>query len=207
MTATEVNVDPPTRAGTPIDTALNGSLLLAPLLYLTADTMYATRGWDDAAAGIVHVLAAVAYGLVVLAVASRLPPASRLLVAVVVTGLTGMAGNVAYGFETIHSSLGDVPLVDRSGAATVIKPLGLFFPLSLLLVAWALVTLGARWQGLLVLAAGIAWPVAHIGNFGALAVVVNVALVVAFGSLLWDRRIVRQPVRAPAARSASASVL
>lgn len=61
--------------------------------------------------------------------------------------------------------------------------MGLFFPLSFALVALA--RLGRRWQGVLVLVAMIGWPVAHIGNVGGLAVAVNVALVVAFGSLLW----------------------
>ena len=35
----------------------------------------------------------------------------------------------------------------------------------------------------------IAWPVAHIGNIAVVAVPVNVALVIAFGSLLWEARI------------------
>ncbi|MET3806834.1 nitrate reductase NapE component [Nakamurella sp. UYEF19] len=47
--------------------------------------------------------------------------------------------------------------------------------------------MGHRWQGLLVLVAILAWPVAHIGNIAAVAVPVNVALVVAFGSLVWAR--------------------
>lgn len=167
---------------------LNASLVVAPLIYLAADSTYAARGWDDPAAGVIHVVGAIAYGFVVLAVASWLPPVSRLSVALVITGLIGMAGNVAYGFEAIHMSLGDVPLVDRSGAAVLIKPLGLFFPLSFALVAWALVQLRHRWQGLLVLAAMIAWPIAHIGNIAALAVAVNVVLVVAFGGVAWSRR-------------------
>lgn len=33
----------------------------------------------------------------------------------------------------------------------------------------------------------LAWPVAHIGNFAALAVPVNIALVVAFGGLVWSQ--------------------
>lgn len=49
--------------------------------------------------------------------------------------LIGPAGSVAYGFEAIHASYGDVELVDRSGAANLVKPLGLFFPLSFVLVA------------------------------------------------------------------------
>jgi hypothetical protein len=94
---------------------------------------------------------------------------------------------VAYGFDTIHMSLGDTALVDQSGAANLIKPLGLFFPLSLALVAAALRRLGHSWQGGLVLVASIAWPIAHIGNIAVLAVAVNAALVIAFGSVAWAR--------------------
>jgi hypothetical protein len=172
---------------TPTDRLLTGSLLVAPLVYLAADTTYATRGWDDPTAGVLHVLGAIAYGFVVLRVAGWLPEASVLRAVLLVTGLTGLAGNVAYGFETIHRSLGDVPLVDQPGAANLIKPLGLFFPLSFALVAYALLRLGHQWQAALVLVAVLAWPVAHIGNVAAVAVPVNIALVVALGSLITFR--------------------
>jgi hypothetical protein len=76
-------------------------------------------------------------------------------------------------------------LVDQSGAANLIKPLGLFFPISIALVAWALAQVGRRWQGAVVLVAALVWPVAHIGNIAALAVAVNVALVIGLGSLVW----------------------
>jgi len=176
----------PTNPSNPTERILTASLLVAPLLYLAADSTYAARGWDDPAAGVLHVLGAIAYGFVVLRVAAWLPPDSGLRAAVVLTGLIGLAGNVAYGFDTIHMSLGDTPLVDQTGAATLIKPLGLFFPISFLLIGWGLSRLGHRWQGVVVLVAMLAWPVAHIGNIAALAVVVNVALVVAFGSLAWS---------------------
>lgn len=182
--ATTLGTDP----STPLERVLTASLVLAPLMYLAADTTYAARGWSDPTAGVLHVLAAIAYGLVVLRVATWLPRNGVLLAAIVVTGLVGMAGSVAYGFETIHMSLGDIPLVDQPGAANLIKPLGLFFPLSFALVALALWRLGHRWQGVLVLLATIGWPVAHIGNIAAAAVLVNIALVVAFGSLVWARR-------------------
>ena len=81
-----------------------------------------------------------------------------------------------------------MPLVDQPGAANLIKPLGLFFPLSLALVAWALVRLGHRWQAALVLVAVVVWPVAHIGDIAPAAVPANVALVVALGSLAWSPR-------------------
>ena len=188
MTATTTATIPTeTRVTTPTERLLTGSLLVAPLVYLAADTTYAARGWDDAAGGVLHVLGAIAYGFVVLRVASWLPRESKLAAWILFTGLVGMVGNAAYGFEAIHMSLGDTQLVDQPGAANLIKPLGLFFPLSFALIAWALVRLGHRWQGGLVLVAILAWPVAHIGNLPVVAVPVNIALVVAFGSLVWAR--------------------
>lgn len=176
-----------TTPASPTARLLTASLVVAPLLYLAVDTTYAVRGWDDPTAGVLHVLGAIAYSLVVLAVASRLPTGSRLAAALVLVGMVGACGNAAYGWDAIHVSLGDAPLVDQPGAAVLVKPLGLFFPLSLTLVAWALARLGHRWQAGVVLVASLAWPVAHIGNVAALAVLVNVALVVALASLVWDR--------------------
>ena len=166
---------------------LTASLLVAPVGFLAADTTYAARGWEDATAGVLHVLASIVYALVFLRVAAWLTPASRLRAALVVVGLVGMAGSVAYGFDTIHMSLGDAQLVDQPGAANLIKPLGLFFPLALALVAAALVRLRARWQGGLVLLASLAWPVGHIANIAPLCVAVNVGLVLALGTLLWQQ--------------------
>lgn len=183
---TSPTADPLTGAPTPTERLLTGALLVAPLIYLAADSTYAARGWDDGTAGVIHVLGAIAYGFVVLRVAAWLPRSSRLAAAIILTGVIGLAGNVAYGFDTIHMSLGDTKLVDRSGAANLIKPLGLFFPLSMVLIACALMVIGHRWQGIVVLAASLAWPVAHIGNIAPLAVIVNVALVTGFGSLFWQ---------------------
>ncbi|MEJ7831522.1 MAG: hypothetical protein WKF79_01280 [Nocardioides sp.] len=166
---------------TPTDLLLTGSLVVAPLVFLLADSLYAARGWDDADAGGVHVLGAAAYGFVLVRLASW----SRgwLAAATLFTGLVGAAGNVAYGFNTIHVSLGAVDLVDTSGPGAIIKPLGLFFPLALLLGAVALGKLGWRLNAVLVAVAGLAWPVAHIGNIAWLAVSVNVLLVVGLAPL------------------------
>lgn len=184
---TAATTSPPPPAPSPTARLLTASLVVAPLLYLAADTTYAARGWDDPTAGALHVLGAIGYGFVVLRVAAWLPDASLLRAAVLFTGLVGLVGNAVYGFEAIHLSLGDVQLVDQPGAANLIKPIGLFFPLSFALVAGALWHLGRRWQGVVVLLAVAGWPVAHIGNIGVAAVPVNLALVVAFGSLLWAR--------------------
>lgn len=174
----------PTNTKNPTEQLLTASLLVAPLIYLAADSTYAVRGWDSGGAGVLHVLGAIAYGLVVLRVASWLPSSSVLKAAIILTGVIGMAGNVAYGFEAIHMSLGDIQLVDQPGAANLIKPIGLFFPLSFALIAVALWKLGHRLHSALVLVAIIGWPIAHIGNIAAAAIPVNVILVFAFGSLL-----------------------
>ncbi|MGA5299970.1 hypothetical protein ACPCHT_08580 [Nucisporomicrobium flavum] len=95
----------------------------------------------------------------------------------------GTAGNVAYGFNIIHVSLGDTDLVDAPGAAALIKPLGLLFPLAILLSAWVLRRIARPWATVTLAVAGVAWPVAHIADIAWLAVLTNLALVVVFGAL------------------------
>jgi hypothetical protein len=171
------------RTPAPTDRFLQGSLVVAPLIYLAADSTYAAKGWQDATGGVLHVLGAIGYGFVFLAIAAHLPDDSRLRALLLLTGLIGMAGNVAYGFDTIHQSLGDIALVDRGGAANLIKPLGLFVPLSLLLAAGALHRLGHRWQSATVFLCALGWPIGHIANVAEIAVPVNIGLLVGLGSL------------------------
>jgi hypothetical protein len=177
----------PTDRATAEQRLLLASLLVAPVAYLAADTTFAARGWQsDGTGGVVAVLAGILYGVLALQIAGWLPSTAWLRAAIVLVSLLGVAGNVAYGFDAIHVALGDTSFVDRSGAATLIKPLGLCFPLCLALLAAALVRLGARWQGVLVLLGALVFPVAHIGNFPALAIAGHVALVLGFASLLWQ---------------------
>ena len=168
--------------GTPADRMLTATLFVAPVLMLGAEAMYAFQGWHSGAAGVLHVLAAIGFGILVLRVATWLPGGSWLTTGLLFTAIAGAIGNAAYGFESIHESFGDMPLVDRSGAAILIKPLGLLFPLSLILVAAAVRRLGHRAPAAALLLAAVLWPVAHIANIAPLAVVVNVILVVAFGT-------------------------
>lgn len=167
--------------GTPADHLLSASLVVAPILMLGADALYAFRGWDNGAAGVLHVLAAVGYGIVVLRFTTWVPGGSWLTAGLLFTAVAGAIGDAAYGFEAIHQSFGDLALVDRSGVAILIKPLGLLFPLSLALVALALRRLGRRAHAVVMLVAAVLWPVAHIANIGALAIAVNVLLVVILG--------------------------
>ncbi|MGW4947981.1 hypothetical protein ACWEOZ_41055 [Actinoplanes sp. NPDC004185] len=168
--------------GSPIDRLLTALLLVAPVLYLLADALYATRGWDDPAAGVVHVLGATGYAFVLLRLVTWSDGVTAAVLLVV--GMLGAAGNVVYGFNTIHVSLGDTDLVDATGAAAgLIKPLGLCFPLTLLVAAFALRQGPPRWVVAGLAVAGVVWPVAHIANVGWLAVLVNVLLVATFGAM------------------------
>jgi hypothetical protein len=171
----------PAMTSTPLERLLTGSLVVAPAIYLIADLLYATRGWDDPAAAVVHVLAAVGYTLVMVRLVTL---GNGILAAVLlVVGAFGAAGDVAYGFNTIHVSLGDTDLVDATGAAVLIKPLGLCFPLTLLLGAAVLRRIARTWTVALLAVSAIAWPVAHIANIGWLAVAVNATLVAVFSTV------------------------
>jgi hypothetical protein len=170
-----------TMTSTPLGRLLTASLVVAPVIYLIADLLYATRGWDDPTAGVVHVLGATGYILVMVRLVTL---GNRWLAAVLlVVGAFGAAGNVGYGFNTIHVSLGDTDLVDATGAAVLIKPLGLCFPLTLLLGAAVLRRIAPTWTVALLAMSAIAWPIAHIANIGWLAVAVNAALVAAFSTV------------------------
>jgi hypothetical protein len=170
-----------TEPGSAVDRLLTLSLIAAPVIYLIADSLYAARGWDDPTAAVFHVLGAIAYTFVLLRVVTW---SDGILAAVLLfIGALGVAGNVAYGFNTIHVSLGDTDLVDATGAANLIKPLGLCFPLMLLLAAVVIRRTQKVWISAVLAVAAIAWPVAHIANIAWLAVLVNAALVVVFGAL------------------------
>lgn len=128
---------------TPLDRTLTASLTVAPAVYLIADLLYATRGWNDPSAAVVHILGAVGYTVVLMRLVTL--GTGVLASVLLVAGAFGAAGNVAYGFNSIHVSLGDTDLVDAAGAAVLIKPLGLFFPLTLLLGAAVLRGLAPAW--------------------------------------------------------------
>jgi hypothetical protein len=185
-----------TEPGSALDRLLTLSLIAAPVIYLIADSLYAARGWDDPTAAVFHVLGAIAYTFLLLRVVTW---SDGILAAVLLfIGAFGVAGNVAYGFNTIHVSLGDTDLVDTAGAATLIKPLGLCFPLMLLLTAAALRGTRNVWISAVLAVAGVAWPVAHIANIAWLAVLVNAALVVVFSALtVAAPRAAADPVKEP----------
>jgi hypothetical protein len=185
-------VDPMT--STPLERLLTASLVVAPAIYLTADFLYATRGWADPLAGVFHVLGAVGYTIVMVRLVTL--GTGTLAAVLLVVGAFGAAGDVGYGFNTIHVSLGDTNLVDAGGAATLIKPLGLCFALTLLLGAVVLRRMAPAWAVALLAVSALAWPVAHIGNIGWLAVLINAVLLAVFSTVAGT--LSRAPDRIPA---------
>src|SRR4051812_22515878 len=88
-------------AGTPADRMLTAALVVGPVLCLAADSVFAFRGWDSGAGGVLLVLGAIGYGILVLRVATWVPGGSWLTVGLLFTAVAGAIGAAAYGFEAI----------------------------------------------------------------------------------------------------------
>jgi hypothetical protein len=193
-----------TTPGSPVDRLLTAAVLLAPMTTLVSSVMFAANGWDDGPAGAVQVIAGILDFLLVVRLVTWLDSTSWLTPLVLGVGALGAGGWVAYGVNTIETSLGNRDLVDVSGAATIIKPLGLCWPAMLILVG--ILLLRARsvpvGSGLGITATGLLMPISRIGNIWQLAIVVDVLLL---AGLLWAAFSIRdradaEPagVRAPA---------
>ena len=164
---------------------LTASLMLAPGVTLIASVLFAAQGWDDGTAGAVQVIAGVLDMLLVVRLVTWLDAVPRVAAVVLGLGAFGAAGWVAYGINTIETSLGNIDLVDVTGAATIIKPLGLCWPVMLVIAGAALLrtrrvpipcALGIVLTGLLL-------PISRIGNIASLAIVVDVLLLASLAAI------------------------
>ena len=146
--------------------------------YPDSSLLFAARGWADGTAGAVQVIAGVLDMLLVVRLLTWLDDVPRTAALVLGLGALGAGGWVAYGINTIETSLGNVDLVDVSGAATIIKPLGLCWPVMLVIVGVAL--LHTRRLpipcALAIMLSGLLLPISRIGNIASLAIVVDVLL-------------------------------
>ncbi|WP_181782090.1 hypothetical protein [Pseudonocardia pini] len=158
-------------------------------LTLASSIVYTLAGWDDALAALLHVLGGGLGGLLVVRLAAALR--GPLAAAVLVLGMLGVAGVVGYGFNTIGIAAGGVDLIDAAGVGQVLKPLGLLWPLTLLVAGIGLLRRIPVAQAVVVIVAAVAYPVSRIANIGWLAIVVDAALLAA---------LTRLPLREPAAR-------
>jgi hypothetical protein len=164
---------------------LTSSLSLSAGLTLVSSVLYAARGWDDGAAAVVHVLGGIVGMLVVVRLVTYLDRLPRLAATALAVGMIGCGGVVGYGFNTISVGLGNLDLVDATGAAVLIKPLGLCWPLALVLLGIGLLRAGRVPPvcGLGLIVGGVVFPVSRIGNIAWLAVTVDVVLLAALAAV------------------------
>jgi hypothetical protein len=172
--------------GTPIARLLDVSLLLGPLAYLFLDSTYGARGWWDAEAGALHVVVAALYGLTALRLVTL--ASGRLQAVFAVVMVLGIVGNAGVGQDALSVGLGGIDLFMEDGPANVFKSMGFFFPLTLLLGAVALRGRVPAWTWLTLVAAALAFPVAHVQNIAWLAIADAVAVVLALGFVFVSRR-------------------
>jgi hypothetical protein len=171
--------------GSPVDRLLTWSTVLSLLLTLASSVVYTAAGWADPTAALLHVLGGALGGLVVVLLAAHLAARPWLAAATLLVGLAGAAGVVGYGFNTVEVGLGGVDLIDATGVAVVLKPLGLLWPLALLLAGIGLLV-GKRvpaWCAAGVVAGAVLFPVSRIANIGWLAIAVDLVLLACVGAL------------------------
>ncbi|WP_029433000.1 hypothetical protein [Blastococcus sp. URHD0036] len=174
-----------TLPGTPVDRILTASLAVSSALTLLSSLLYAVNGWEDGAAAVLQIVGGVLGALAVVRLVTYLRDLPWLSAAVLVLGLAGACGVVAYGINTIAVGLGGLDLIDKSGAAAVLKPLGLFWPLALLLAGIGLLR-GRRVPSgvaLGIAVAAVAFPVTRIANLAWPAVAVDVVLLACLAAL------------------------
>lgn len=160
---------------------LDAALVFGPLAYVFLDSTYAARGWWDAQTGALHVVIAALYGLTALRLVTL--TSGRLQAVLLVVAMLGVVGNAGVGDDTLHVGLGGNDLFREGGPANLFKAMGFFFPLTLLVAAVGLRTRVPVWvAGLLALGA-VLFPVAHVQNISWLAILDDVAVVLALGYL------------------------
>ncbi|WP_166378725.1 hypothetical protein [Catellatospora methionotrophica] len=176
--------------GSPLDRLLTVSLLLSLALTAVSSVCYALSGWNDSTGAVLHILGAALGPLMILRVATYLDGAPLLATVALAVGVVGSAGVVGYGFNTIEVALGGIDLVDATGAAVIIKPLGLCWPLGLLLLGVGLLRTGSvpRAYAAGLVLASVVFPVSRIANIAWLAVAVDVVLLVSLAAAAFGER-------------------
>ncbi len=174
-----------TFTGSPVDRLLTLGLILSPAITLISSVLYAARGWDDADAALFHIVGGLIGALLVLRLVTYLNAVPRLAAVALAVGMIGSGGVVAYGFNTIEVSLGVVDLVDRTGAAFILKPLGLCWPFALLLLGIGLLRAGRvpSGVGIGILVAAVLFPVSRIANIAWLAIIVDTLLLLCLAAI------------------------
>lgn len=172
--------------GSPTERLLTASLILSPAVTLISSVLYALNGWDNGSAAAVHIVGGILGIPVVVRLTTYLDRVPRLAATAFAVGVAGCAGVIGYGFNTIGVSFGGVDLIDATGPATILKPLGLCWPLALLLFGIALLRTGRvpAAVGVGLALSGVVFPVSRIANIGWLAIAVDLLLLVCLAAVV-----------------------
>lgn len=166
-------------------------MIVAPALLLASTAAYSLGDGfnEDEIGGAVQVYAIVGFGLVMVGIARLVEPHSpRLALAIVGTGLLGMAGGVTYGLDSIHFAYTGMTGEDMGAAGPmVLQGLGIFFPVSSFIAGLALIVTcrQPRWSGYLLLPAAILFPLSRIPSIEPLGLVADGLFVLALWPLGW----------------------
>jgi hypothetical protein len=175
--------------GSPTDRLLTLSLWLSPAITLVSSILYAVQGWDDSAGALLHIVGGILGALVIVRLVTYLDQLPWTAAAALVIGLAGTGGVIGYGFNTIEVGLGGIDLVDATGAATI-KPLGVCWPLAILLLGIGLLRvrqIPLVW-GLGIIVASALFPVSRIANIGWVAILADVVLLACLAAIPFVRR-------------------
>ena len=159
------------------DRVLAGAAVVAPALLLASTIAYVTSDGlgNDPLGGTVQVYAAIAFGLAVFGVTSRLEPQlPRVATALTIVAMVGVAGATGFGHDSIVYSYDPVAALSEQESASAGLSLflpGIVFPLALaaLGVAAAKARIAPRWAGVLLAVGGLCFPVSRIGEIDGLA--------------------------------------
>lgn len=181
---------------------MGAAMIAAPVLFLASTLTHAAGNGlgEDVAGGVIQVYAMATFSLVVIGLArileTRLPRAAT---AIMLIGVVGVAGGVAYGINSIYAAIGSIDLNETgegvAGPLALQIP-GLLFPLTFVALGVALVRAHAepRWCGFALVAAGVLFPLGRIPSVDALAVAADTLFLIALAPLGWAILHGRDPV-------------
>jgi hypothetical protein len=167
---------------------LGVALIAAPVLLLASTLAYITgNGFNgDDVGGAVQVYALAAMAVAMVAATRLLEDAMpRAATALLVVGLFGCAGGVAYGVDSIAVEHFGASLEAASTGVFVLQVLGLFFPLSWIGIGVATARTGvaSAWAGYATALGGLLFPLSRIPRIEPLAVVADVLLIAGLAGL------------------------
>jgi hypothetical protein len=170
------------------DRAFAIAIAVAPLLMLASAVGFVINGEgqnNGELGGIVQVWAFVAFAVAIVGLTRMLTDAApRAAAVLLVTGLAGAGGGLAYGIDAIQAAVfGNESVQDTTSAAgpLALQLPGILFPLTLLAIAILLIRTNEvpRWPAVALAVGAVAFPIANIPDIEVGALIADAILVIA----------------------------